>query len=138
MAMVRNNTARVIGLGGAANLLPGVNEVDDEAWKKAQTVALKALLTKQEGEDKPALELVSSAEATTATTAGATTGTTDTGGTGTLSSKNVTDAKALVAETYDRKLLERWRTEETRHTVQQAIDEQLAKLQLSESEKKRR
>jgi hypothetical protein len=43
-----------------------------------------------------------------------------------------------VAETYDRKLLERWRTEETRHTVQQAIDEQLAKLQLSESEKKRR
>jgi hypothetical protein len=138
MAMVKNNTARVIGLGDGANLLPGVNDIDDEVWKKAQqTVVVKSFLQKQEGETQPTLELVSSTEAATATTA---TGTTDTGtaGTGTLSSKNVTDAKALIAETYDRKLLERWRTEETRHTVQQAIDEQLEKLKLSEAEKKRR
>lgn len=136
--LVRNNTARLINIGGEKTLMPGNNEVDADVWQRAQKiVAVQAMTKKQEGEDKPWLEAVSGSSSTGST------GTTSAQGTGEtanalLQSMNVTDAKTLVSETYDRTLLEQMRASETRGGVQQAIDAQLEKLKLSEAEKTRR
>lgn len=139
MATVRNNTARLINIGGEKTLMPGINEVDADVWQRAQKiVAVQAMTKKQGDEDKPWLEVVGSSSSSGATTTQAPAPGTGETANALLHSMNVTDAKTLVSETYDRTLLEQMRASETRGGVQQAIDAQLEKLKLSEAEKTRR
>lgn len=152
--LIKNNTARLINLGGFARLIPGVNDVEDGAWDKAQEIELvRKMLEPMEGEDTPWLEVVGESEGGDAGDGGAkqvftasvsgtsAPGPTPTGGTGTgtgstsLTGMNVKDAGATISETYDAKLLTRWRQGETRSTVLDAIDKQLEKVKLTEAEK---
>jgi hypothetical protein len=140
---VKNNTARLITLGvregEPVRLMPGVNEVDDKAWTKAtETVAAKAMLEPQKDEDKPWLEPVSAKEAAASgDTGGGTAGTggttnTTTASTQSVTEMNATDATSLISSTFDKKLLEKWRTQEqqgkSRITVLDALDDQLEKV----------
>ena len=113
--VVENTESRVISIGGVElkpdhqwkdTLLPGVNEVDEEAWKKALAVpAVRALV--KEGKLKP--EPGKRADATAL--------------------EDVDDALSLIAKTVDRSLLEAWARREKRPQVRDAIEAQLKAIQ---------
>ena len=123
---VKNNETRVHVLGGSGDagvrLIPGVNEVDDEAWKKATEKpgpALKHLL------DKKVLEVVGESEPTGAAKPATTSQD--------LSGYDVAKAKDIIADTFDRDTLTKWRRAEKRKEVQTMLDDQ---LELTKPEKK--
>lgn len=130
---VKNNEARIHNLGGAVILNPGVNEVDDKAWKtalaggskdgKGETPkALQALL------DEKKIEVVSASAAKASSSGDAPPPSTQS-----LSDMTVPEASDLIGQTFDRDLLARWRKEDERVGVRNAIDEQLEVLKLEES-----
>lgn len=155
MALVKNNQPRVVVLGQHATLAPGVNEVDDAEWKEAQKIPmvqkmLDGTLALDNG--TPHLEHVAwgpsgepgkpkptgdSAEARSIIGQGpqGTSPGTPPPSAPPLSSMNAEEAKKVVADTYDKATLERWSGQESRVTVQAAIEKQLELIELTEDEK---
>jgi hypothetical protein len=126
---IRNKEDRIHALPGGVVLKPGVNEVEEAAWKRAlrggsaegakasTPKALKALL------DKKLIEVVGSADATGTPVAGS-----NTPPPTSLADMKADEAEALVSMTYDRDLLSKWRSSEKRSGVLKAIDTQLKAL----------
>ena len=108
--LLKWNQPNVHQLGTSITLKPGVNEVDSEAFNQAKKIQLVQFYLKEKQ-----LEQVSSADAGG-----------DEGDEGSdLSQYSATDAIALVKETTDVGLLNKWKAAESRKTVNDAIDSQL-------------
>lgn len=148
--LIRNNSARVIhipaGLGAEhsdVQLRPGANDVPDEAWEAAQQIrVVQFLARKQEGQERPDLEVIGASDAKGETVHAASVdmpppalGTPSTTvapaapaappAPADLSEMNATDAIALINQTTDRAALGRWAEEDDRKTVQDAIAHRL-------------
>lgn len=111
--LIRYNKPNVHHVGDTA-LMPGVNQVDSDAfesWKKLKAFA--ALLVKQPGERSPVIELVD------APAAAKTEEIVD------LSKMSAKDANAIIEETLDTALLKKWLEVEKRKGVKETLEAQL-------------
>lgn len=143
MAFVKNNEARIHGIGMPADvddgksidLLPGVNEVSDEKWAKAKEIRLV-----QHYLESKVLEEVSKSTATKegiATTTGGTTPPATASNVATaedLSGYTVAEATDLIGNTYDKALLQKWAKADNRKGIQDAIAKQIEVLDSDEDE----
>lgn len=105
--IVENIAARVISLGLTkgkdVDLMPGVNDIPDDAWREAEThPAVKGMIADGTLRVQP--------------------GRVD------LARMKPEEAAALVAKTFDRKTLEGWASQEKRAPVSRAIEDQLAAI----------
>lgn len=105
--LVENTENRIHNLGGHCVLMPGHNEVDETAWKKALEIELVRDLVRM-GVLKPK---VTPPAATGAQT--------------TIAAMKATEAIEVVKKTVDKDLLERWYAEDQRKGVLDAIEKQL-------------
>jgi len=113
--MIKNNEARIHKLGNSVTLMPGVNEIDGAAWKEAKKILVVQELVKsgvlevvgkgssheEEGEE-------SEEEANES-----------------IDNMTVADASALIGETFDKALLNKWKKADKRKGVHDAIEAQL-------------
>jgi len=113
MALVNNNEARRLDLGGHVQLNPGINEVPDDGWAKAKEIQL----VKDYLEAKMLEEVSGEGQATTR-------GDPSAG----LSGLTEEAATGTVQQTYDRILLTKWKQSEKRSAVVAALDTQLAAI----------
>lgn len=105
--LVENTENRIHNLGGHCILMPGHNEVDEAAWKKAQEIELVRDYVRL-GVLKP--------KATAPAAPGAQT---------TIATMKAGEAIEVVKKTVDKELLERWYAEDQRKGVLDAIEKQL-------------
>lgn len=105
--LVENTEARIHNLGGHCILMPGHNEVDEAAWKKALEIELVR--------DFVRLGVLKT-KATAPAAPGAQT---------TIAAMKAPEAVEVVKKTVDKELLERWYAEDQRKGVLSAIEEQL-------------
>lgn len=125
MALVKNNDRRLISLGGDAALIPGINSVPDDVWKKAQEVqVIKYLLSSK------LLEEVSGQQSGPVNNAA--------GGPSApaqeLSGMSEEDALLIVGGTFDRALLQKWQEADSRQKVKDAIQQQINAVALTPDE----
>jgi hypothetical protein len=107
--LVENTQPRIHNLGGHCTLMPGINEVEEAAWKEALKIELVRDLVRL-GVLKP--------QAPAAPVAGAQG----------LAAMKVPEAIATVKKTVDKDLLEKWYADEQRKGVLEAIEEQLEEI----------
>jgi hypothetical protein len=106
MILIKNTVARLIQLGNDANLVPGVNPVDEAIWNQyAKLPVVQHYL--EEGILEEAGKMDNSDS---------------------LRSMKQAAAIALVQETMDKSLLRRWESDETRAPVLKTIVAQTAKI----------
>ena len=108
---VDNKDTRIWNVGDHVTLLPGVNEVEDAVWAKAEPSA-KNLVDAGLVEPKPGVSVKN------------------------LWKHNPHEAVALVKATVDRKLLEGWAETEKRRPVLDAINGRLDEITPKPSDKK--
>ena len=124
--LIRNTQTRLYTFPGGVRLAPGPNEIDAGDWERVSKMSeAKRLLTKQEGEDKPALELVKASDAKTANAGGSD-----------FASLSETDAVRLVGEATDKAQLTAWSKEAKAPAVKEAIDQRLVEISLTDDERK--
>lgn len=112
--MVKNNAPNLKAIGEEITLLPGVNTVDSKAWAEAKKIPL----VQHYLEAKVLEEVAGSSTSTTGSTSDS------------LKDLNEGAAIRVVQDTLDRTLLSKWKAEETRAKVLDAIAAQLEKLKL--------
>lgn len=124
--LVKNHEDRLHSLGGRFTLRPGINEVPDELWRelKGQSGVKRLLAAKLLTEERAGAQSQQGAGANATTSSETDMGKLDTA-----------DALRLVGETVDRALLSKWATQAKDAEVRQAIENQLAAIQLSEEER---
>ena len=106
--VVTNKQARLVQLGDLVSLRPGANTIDPEAWEKFKgTVVVRSLLREK-------LLVVGKVV--------------DASVPASLAKLRPVEAIKLVAETLDRKQIERWADAEERAPIVAALREQLTKL----------
>lgn len=119
MMLVKNNEARVHNLGDHVILRPGINEVPKDKFEEACEIELvKHYL------DEGTIEVVKPTAAATAA-AGASPGTTGSAPAVRLQDFKAGEAIALVEETFDLDLLQKWSAEQQSKTVATAIEKQI-------------
>jgi hypothetical protein len=107
--LVDNTEARIHNLGGHCILLPGINEVDEAAWKEALKIELVRDFVRL-GLLKPQAPAA---------------GTQDAAG---LAAMKAPEAIATVKKTVDKDLLEKWYADEQRKGVLEVIEAQLEEI----------
>jgi hypothetical protein len=107
--LIENIEARIHNLGGHCILLPGINEVDEAAWKEALKIELVRDFVRL-GVLKPQTPAAGAQES-----AG-------------LAAMKAPEAIAVVKKTVDRDLLEKWYADEQRKGVLEAIEAQLEEI----------
>lgn len=99
--IVQNKTLHIMG-NDDFTLFPGVNDVKDEAWEKIKALKSIKLMIEEE-------ELIEHDSRP-------------------LEKRTEKEANRLIKDTNNAALLKRWRTDDTRPGVQEAIAAQLAEL----------
>ena len=110
MVIVKNNAPSLHGLAGICRLMPGANEVEDEAWEKVKD--FRAVKRRLESGEYEVLQGKSDG----------------------IKGFTAKKAAELVKETYDMSLLEKWDSEETRPSVRKALKEQIEFMRLPAAE----
>jgi hypothetical protein len=117
MKLVENTESRVHNLGGHCILMPGVNQVDDEAWGRAAEIAVVRHYV------SVGVFVVEDAAAPAP-------------GESLLKGMSKSKAALLVAKTFDVRQLKAWLEAEGRGTVRSALESQLDAINGMRVEKK--
>lgn len=122
--LVKNNEARIHNLGDIVTLVPGVNDVPEEAWKKAQEIFLVRHFLQAK-----VFEEVHDAHGAPINKVEP--------GTGLVDINTVPKGQALeiVGTTFDRTLLTSWRSSAKDSDVTKAIESQLERIAITPEEK---